>query len=497
MSQACHVRRRLIDAIPYADGTGPGRTSAFPAFRRAVPHRSALCPVLPGALHGYGARSAGRPVVAAPGRRGEVCRCGGAGRHVPPFCVRRAPARFRAARSCHAVRRSSARYIASVPCRCGHSCTSGPSPRSGTPGSRGRASIHSACSLRRTPALQDVVHDRAGLRQVRRAGRVADDPADPRRPQRLGEQGALERGEPLQVLGAPPPPGLGAAAQGAEARARHVHQDPVEGSGPPRRARAVGGDHLVRSRGCRARARSTSPARVRLLLGERAGRRRARGERAQEGRLATGSCAPVQPARVGAVQRRTGQGDGHELAALVLDARPSFPHGVERAGLPPSASRTAYGDQRPGSAASPPSAPTSSSVVDRPGRATRVTSGRSLSAASRSSMPARPPPSASHRAETTHRGWECTTARWSSGSSSYGGATRSSQPSRSSCAILRSIGVDELARPSPSTTGPARRSPRRRRAWGCASRAAGARRGTARPGPAGPPRAAAGRRRRR
>jgi hypothetical protein len=38
-------------------------------------------------------------------------------------------------------RRIRARYMASVPCRCGQSWTSGPEPRSGTPGRNGRASI--------------------------------------------------------------------------------------------------------------------------------------------------------------------------------------------------------------------------------------------------------------------------------------------------------------------------------------------------------------------
>jgi uncharacterized membrane protein YdfJ with MMPL/SSD domain len=56
------------------------------------------------------------------------------------------------------VRRMSARYIASVPCRWGHSCTSGPSPRSGTPGSSGRASSSSVSGncLMRSPTTARV-----------------------------------------------------------------------------------------------------------------------------------------------------------------------------------------------------------------------------------------------------------------------------------------------------------------------------------------------------
>ncbi len=66
-------------------------------------------------------------------------------------------------------------------------------------------------------------------------------------------------------------------------------------------------------------------------------------------------------------------------------------------------------------------------------------------------MPARPPPSASHSAATIHRGCECTTARWSSASSSYGGATCSSHASRSCAEIRRSTALTNFARPSPST----------------------------------------------
>jgi hypothetical protein len=55
------------------------------------------------------------------------------------------------------VRRSTARNIASVPCRCGHSCTVGPPPSPGIPaGSSGRASTKSTGVFARRAASVTV-----------------------------------------------------------------------------------------------------------------------------------------------------------------------------------------------------------------------------------------------------------------------------------------------------------------------------------------------------
>ena len=62
-----------------------------------------------------------------------------------------------------------------MPCRCGHSCTSGPAPRSGTPGSSGARVQHLDASRARSTSLDDD----AGLREVRRAGHVGDHPTRP------------------------------------------------------------------------------------------------------------------------------------------------------------------------------------------------------------------------------------------------------------------------------------------------------------------------------
>ena len=59
-----------------------------------------------------------------------------------------------------------------------------------------------------------------------------------------------------------------------------------------------------------------------------------RGERAEQRRLAAGPRTAVQPAPVGSVQGRVGEGERDELAALVLHARAPVPHGRDGARLP-------------------------------------------------------------------------------------------------------------------------------------------------------------------
>src|SRR5699024_806475 len=84
--------------------------------------------------------------------------------------------------------------------------------------------------------LQHVGDDETGLGQVRGAGDVGDHSPGGRGVERGGEQVALQGAELSHVGGAAAPAGLGAAAQGAQARAGHVREHPGEA------ARELGAD---------------------------------------------------------------------------------------------------------------------------------------------------------------------------------------------------------------------------------------------------------------
>ena len=205
-------------------------------------------------------------------------------------------------------------------------------------------------------SLEHVVDDRPGLGEVRRAGRVADDAADPYGLQRLAQQPALERREarPGPRGGAASGPRAGGAARPARCRARP--------SAPGRRCRAAtaGGCRRRRSPGTgpgcrRAPARPARP-------GAAASRRRAAAAPRSAASAASSAALPPGPAqpssqrRVAALERARRRARAPR-AGCPRPARPARPsRTASRApGSPPSASRTAYGDQRPGSAASSPS----------------------------------------------------------------------------------------------------------------------------------------------
>ena len=347
----------------------------------------------------------------------------------------------------HAVRRSRARYIASVPWRWGHSWTSGPSPRSGTPGRRGRASMSSAVGV----LLEDVVDDRRGSR--RGAGSRSRSRPRRRRGRRPGpaQQAALERGEALQVLGAAAPARLGAAAQGAQAGAGHVHQDPVEGAGAPRRAGAVGGDHLVRARGCPPAPWPPGPRGAAASRRRAAWRRVRRRGRPSSAALPPGPAQPSSHCSSGPSSGRVGEGEGDELAALVLHTGAALAHGLDRARLA-ALGRAAPRTATSGPARRPPRP--SSSSVGGTGRGGRRGSPRA----------ARCRPPAGPRCRRGRRRASPTARRRPSGGASArrrdgprGPRRRAARPAPASrpgraAAILRSTALTNLARPSPSTT---------------------------------------------
>ena len=160
--------------------------------------------------------------------------------------------------------RSKPRNIASVPWRCGHSCTR-----------RALAEVRHAGQQRTGVELLHVAvlaqhgaQHAVGLGEVRRARDVGDHAAGAHVPQRGREELALELGQRRHVVGATAPAGFGPPSQRAEAGARGVHEHPVVGALGQRGLAAVGGVHVHRAgrrrRGARGRrgARWAPPRRA-------------------------------------------------------------------------------------------------------------------------------------------------------------------------------------------------------------------------------------------
>ncbi len=293
-------------------------------------------------------------------------------------------------------RRSRARNMASVPCRCGHSCT--------VPGSGPARSVDAGEQRGRVLEAYVVALGRARRTPRRRSRRAPASRSRRPPPRRAAPRRAPSQQRTLQRHQAPPrrarcaataPPAGGAArrdrsrarrrAPGRTSRARHA--------GPG----AVRGDHAEQT-GSGGRGGGRAPGRP----GAAAARRRAAGRRPgrpapRAARTCPRAGAQVEPARVPAVDG----GPRPAPTATSCDpssctpARPSATAGTAP-GSPPEPSCTAYGDRVD---AVPPAA-TSSSTVQSPGRATRVTFGGSLSAASSASSSAVGSPSASASAST-------------------------------------------------------------------------------------------------
>ena len=199
----------------------------------------------------------------------------------------------------------------------------------------------------RAPVAHGVVDHDDGLREVRRAGRVADHSPDAHGVEGGREQVLLQRGELGHVLGTPAPARLGAAAQHAEAGARGVEQDAVERPGPPRAGGAVGRhDELVAGCAVEGARHETGP--VRRAVGGEQRRPALVGDPGEQPGLAARAGRHVEPDPVRSVERRSREGEGDELAALVLDA------GVAAANLGDGAGLTAldelHGVRRPAAA---------------------------------------------------------------------------------------------------------------------------------------------------
>ena len=223
-----------------------------------------------------------------------------------------------------------------------------------------------------------------------------------------------------------------------------------------------------------------------------------RGQRAQQRGLAARAGAQVQPARVRALERGVGQRQGDQLGPLVLHAGAPGRRRRAHRGRPVPDARPAVS-----TACAWPLAPRGRRPARRrstsPGRATRVTAGaRCRRPAGRRARRPAGRPSASARASTTQRGWECASAAKPWGSrpgrarAERPRSSRSCSPTRRSTALTKPVGLRPTCR-----AGPGRPRWPPRRAAAPAWTAAGGRPAAARRAPGRRSAPAGGRRRRR
>ena len=386
------------------------------------------------------------------------------------------------------------RNIASVPCRCGQSCTAGPGPRSGTPGEARRAGVEQLGGA----VGQDVRQHVAGLGQVRGAGDVRDDAARADGGQR-GAQQPRAAGRPARRR----PPAGGASGPRAGGAARPARCTARRASTRSKRSRAArpGIAPSARPRTGRPPARRRRRAAHQLgpVRGDLdGGRRRA----PRPGRRARRAARPCRRGRrTGRASAASAPSSGAASSASAhswlpsswTPARPSRTT-AQRARVAAAGSRTAYGDHGPGS---PPARATSSSRSTGPGGRPGASAGgrrrpRSAASVSASVAAERVP----RRRATIQRGCACRIARWPTGSASAAGATRPTQAARSCAGDPAQHRVDEPGRPAPTRRDQVDGRPTPRRAAGPGCAAAGRRRGAARRAPAASSRPAGGRRRR-
>ena len=333
----------------------------------------------------------------------------------------RGPARaaLRNDRARRHTRRSSARNIASVRCRCGQSWTvpgSGPA-QSGTSGSSG-ARVLEATSSRAPSSAGDHV---AGLGEHRRAGGVEDHAA---------------RADRVERRGRAAPAGAGPASRGRrgvrrqrDSGRRRRAPSPVHGASTSTRSKLPG------RHGGRVPSAGDAPPATPASAGERAAhqpgpvrlhaRWRSGGRRAAAASAASSAALPPGPA-----QRSSHRSSRPSTAApRPGPARPAGsprpgrrraprPRRGRRPGRPRPAPR-----RRASRASARPAAPRG-----RPVRAARPgpPRGGSLSAASSASSCLAAPvaPSAAASSSTTQRGWLKATTAKPSGSATGSGATR-------------------------------------------------------------------------
>ena len=323
-----------------------------------------------------------QPAPGAPRRRGRRGRR--SGRSARSACPRRQPSGRRSATS-----RRTARNIASVPCRCGHSWTRRARRRSRSPraaaGGRPPARRRRGRGARRTPRTRS----RPGAASTSRRRRPR--PGGPRRRAARSRSRCVapERGE---VGRRAPPARLRAAGagrprpvQGASTSTRSNGASPhgalpgVAGRGPRRSTRARSERSTRSARWACCSTADESPARSCASPSSRAA--------LPPGPAHTSSHSPASPSTSARASARATSW----LPSSWTPARPSRTHGehvraCRRRGCRPAATT---GPARPRAASS------SSSTVIRPGRATSEGRAGALSAASRSASSPRRAPRAS------------------------------------------------------------------------------------------------------
>ena len=333
--------------------------------------------------------------------------------------------------------RNIARNMPSVPCRCGQSWTVGPSPRSGTPGSR-RPGIDQL-------QAGGTAADHPGrLGEVRRARHVRDHPARPDQPGRR-RRAVRAAGSPAPrrrtAAAASGPPAAGAARR-ARCRARPACTRSNDAAGSP---------------GSRPSAVCTRTGRPADGLPDQVGAVRGDLHRVHLG------AALARPARRAAPPCRPGRRPGPASARRARSAGPS--RGRSRPAASPRPARPPGRRRRPGSrpdrrprgtprtaSTAPGCRPTPDQLVplDPAGPGHQMHGGRLVVGAQRGlELVAGCGPSASCSALTIHRGCETAMARWPSGSC----VRVRGKPARSRCPGRRRRSVRSTALTYPAPPG--------------------------------------------
>ena len=233
-----------------------------------------------------------------------------------------------AARKRSAGRSAAPKNIASVPCRCGHSCNGGPPPRGPARPNSGRASSTStrAAQRRRRPTRVSARCGEHVTYATSPGGAAANADASSSRCSlvsggrssgwRRQRASGRRRSAPSRCTARRPAPG-------------RTPRGPARPSRPSARPRRPAGrGRTPRRAGARCWVTSTAVTRAPARAG---------GQRGQQRGLATRPGAQVQPPLVLAVNRRLRRAGRDQLAALVLDVRPPA---ARTAGRSPGRRRT-------------------------------------------------------------------------------------------------------------------------------------------------------------
>ena len=205
-------------------------------------------------------------------------------------------------------------------------------------------------------AFEHLGNNVLGFCRVRGAGHVGDNAAGAGRLNRCVQELTLQGQQLGNIARGLAPACLGAAAQGAQAGAGHIHHHAVEeltgliGSGQVGGVLAQGrgdfasvaGEYRVAVLGQGAHGGFHELRAVRCRLVGDQGCAALNTECAEERRLATGAGAQVEPCGVGAVQGGCGERACHQLGAGILGADGAFTHRFEAGQVAGSVQRRTF-----------------------------------------------------------------------------------------------------------------------------------------------------------